>query len=91
MVSLAGYPDEAIAFKGLRYLTCHVFGSKHGKLVQLSYNYGPWVIKNHKIHAGGQNLHSKHTKLHIWPVWVDTQLKRLLSGVLDAMCGIFFI
>ena len=46
-------------------------------------------VKNHKIRTCGQNLHSKPLELHICSVWVDTQLKQLLLGVLYALCAIF--
>ena len=37
-----------------------------------------------------QNLHSEHLILHIWSVWVGTQLKQLLSGVPYALGVNFF-
>ena len=41
-------------------------------------------VKNHKICICEQNLHSEYLKLHIWSVWVGTQVKELLSAVPDA-------
>ena len=47
-------------------------------------------VKNHKIRICEQNLHSEHLILHIWSVWVGTQLKQLLSGVPYAL-GVKFL
>ena len=45
----------------------------------------PTGARNHKICICEHNLHSEHLILHIWSLWVGTQLTQLLSGVADAL------
>ena len=45
---------------------------------------GGWV-RIHKIRICEHNLHPEHLILHIWSLWVGTQLTKVLSSVPDAL------
>ena len=63
------------------------------KMAKIAVFYKKTTCKTRKIYKipiCGQNLPSEHLKLHIWLVWVGTQLKELLSGVPDALWVRYF-
>ena len=72
---LSGVPDAL----WVRYLDLSMKNEPNFHIIMVQ------GVKNHKIRICEQNLYSEHLKLHIWSVWVGTQLKELLSGVPDAL------